>query len=158
MIIVLIISCIFSLVAITFATIAFIRYGEINKKYNIFMSGKDAESLEDFFIDMQKNVDYLVEQSNKNKDSIKKLNRITKKSFQKMGLYKYDAFNEKTGKRSFALALLDFTNTGIVITCQSVIEGVIIFVKEIDNGATKTKLGPEEEIALEIAMGQREKY
>lgn len=158
MVIVLIVSCIFSVIAIIFATVAFIRYGEINKKYNMFMLGKDAESLEDFFIDMQKNIDHLEEESVKNRESIKKLNRITKKSFQKMGFYKYDAFNEKTGKRSFALALLDFTNTGIVVTCQSVIEGAIIFVKEVDNGATKTKLGPEEEIALEIAMGQREKY
>jgi hypothetical protein len=75
-----------------------------------------------------------------------------------MGFYKYDAFEEKTGKRSFALAILDFTNSGFVITCQAHGDGTIIFIKEVEVGTTSTKLGPEEEKALEIAMGQRDKY
>lgn len=144
--------------AIIFAIVAYGKYDELNKRYEMFMTGKDAESLEDFFIDIQKNLDYLIEDNNRNKESIKKLNRITKRSFQKSGFYKYDAFEEKTGKRSFALALLDFTNTGFVITCQSLGDGTIIFIKNVESGATNTKLGPEEEKALEIAMGQRDKY
>ena len=96
--------------------------------------------------------------NNKNKDSIRKLNRLTKRSIQKVGFYKYDAFEEKTGKRSFALALLDFTNSGFVVTCQSLGDGTIIFIKEVEVGTTNTKLGPEEERALEIAMGQRNRY
>lgn len=147
-----------AVVAIVFAIVAYGRYDDLNKRYEMFMTGKDAESLEDFFLDIQKNLDYLVEDNNKNKESIKKLNRITKRSFQKYGFYKYDAFEEKTGKRSFALALLDFTNTGFVMTCQSLGDGTIVFIKNVDSGATNTKLGPEEEKALEIAMGQRDRY
>ena len=147
-----------SIVAIICSVIAFGKYSELNRKYDLFMSGRDAETLEEFFIDLQKDIDHLVEDNNKNKDSIRKLNRITKRSFQKLGFYKYDAFEEKTGKRSFALAMLDFTNTGLVITCQSLADGTIIFVKEVEAGTTSTKLGPEEEKALEIALGQRDKY
>lgn len=147
-----------SIVAIVFSTIAIGKYNDLSKRYNIFMTGRDAETLEEYFIDLQKDIDILVEDNNKNKDSIRKLNRITKRSFQKIGFYKYDAFEEKTGKRSFALALLDFTNSGFVVTCQSLGDGTIIFIKEIEVGTTSTKLGPEEEKALEIAMGQRDKY
>lgn len=147
-----------SIVAIVFSTIAIGKYNDLSKRYNIFMTGRDAETLEEYFIDLQKDIDMLVEDNNKNKDSIRKLNRITKRSFQKIGFYKYDAFEEKTGKRSFALALLDFTNSGFVVTCQSLGDGTIIFIKEIEVGTTSTKLGPEEEKALEIAMGQRDKY
>lgn len=147
-----------SIVAIVFSTIAIGKYNDLSKRYNIFMTGRDAETLEEYFIDLQKDIDMLVEDNNKNKDSIRKLNRITKRSFQKTGFYKYDAFEEKTGKRSFALALLDFTNSGFVVTCQSLGDGTIIFIKEIEVGTTSTKLGPEEEKALEIAMGQRDKY
>ena len=147
-----------SLASIAFALIAYGKYSELNKKYELFMTGRDAETLEEYFIDLQKDIDHLVEDNNKNKENIRKLNRITKRSFQKVGFYKYDAFEEKTGKRSFAIALLDFTNSGFVVTCQSLGDGTIIFIKEVEVGTTSTKLGPEEEKALEIAMGQRDRY
>lgn len=144
--------------AIVLSVIAYGRYNMLNKRFEIFMKGKDAETLEDFFVSLQNDLDYLVEDNRKNKESIKKLNRITKKSIQKIGLHRYDAFEEKTGKRSFTLALLDFTNSGFVVTCQSHESGTIIFIKEIDAGTTGTKLGPEEETALKIALGQKDKY
>ena len=147
-----------SIAAIIFSVIAFGRYSILEKKYQIFMKGKDAETLEDFFIALQKDLDFLVEDNNKNKESIRKLNRITKRSIQKVGFHRYDAFEEKTGKKSFALALLDFTNSGFVVTCQSLGDGTIIFLKEIEVGTTTSKLGPEEEKAVEIALGQRDKH
>ena len=54
--------------------------------------------------------------------------------------------------------MLDFTNSGFVVTCQSLGDGTIIFIKDVDVGTTTTKLGPEEQKALEIALGQRDKY
>lgn len=156
--IIIVILVAMSAAAIIFAIIAFGKYSELNKRYEMFMTGKDAESLEEYFLDLQQDIDHLIEDNNKNKDSIRKLNRITKRTFQKVGFYKYDAFEEKTGKRSFALALLDFTNTGFVVTCQSHGDGTIMFIKDVEVGTTSTKLGPEEEKALEIAMGQRNRY
>lgn len=156
--IIIIILMALSIAAIAFAIIAYGKYSDLNRRYEIFMTGRDAETLEEYFVDLQKDIDHLVEDNNRNKENIRKLNRITKRSFQKTGFYKYDAFNEKTGKRSFALALLDFTNSGFVVTCQSLGDGTIIFIKEIEVGTTSTKLGPEEEKALAIAMGQRDKY
>lgn len=147
-----------SIAAIIFSVISFGNYSRLQKRFEIFMKGKDAETLEDFFVSLQNDLDFLVEDNKKNKESIKKLNRITKRSFQKIGLHRYDAFEEKTGKRSFTLALLDFMSSGFVITCQSHGDGTIIFIKEIEVGTTNTKLGPEEEIALKIALGQKDKY
>lgn len=118
------------------------------------MSGKDAESLEDFFLDMQENVDHVIDETKKNKDNIKILNRVMKRSYQKYGIYKYDAFEEKTGKRSFAVALLDFTNTGFILTFQNIGESTLVYLKEVEVGNTRAKLGEEEQKALEIAMGQ----
>lgn len=147
-----------SIISIVFATISFGKYSDLKTKYDIFMRGRDAETLEEYFIDLQNDLDHLVDDNKKNKESIRKLNRITKRSFQKLGFYRYDAFEEKSGKRSFALAMLDFTNSGFVVTCQSLGDGTIIFLKEVEVGSTSTKLGPEEEKALEIALGQRDKY
>ena len=156
--IIIIILIALSIVSIVFATISYGKYDDLKKRYEIFMTGRDAETLEEYFIDLQKDIDHLVEDNNKNKESIRKLNRITKRSFQKLGFYRYDAFEEKSGKRSFALAMLDFTNSGFVVTCQSLGDGTIIFIKDVEVGTTTTKLGPEEEKALQIALGQRDKY
>lgn len=156
--IIIIILIALSIVSIIFATISYGKYDDLKKRYDIFMKGRDAETLEEYFIDLQNDMDHLIEDNNKNKESIRKLNRITKRSFQKLGFYKYDAFEEKSGKRSFALAMLDFTNSGFVVTCQSLGDGTIIFIKDVEVGTTTTKLGPEEEKALEIALGQRDKY
>lgn len=141
-------------VAIFLSVLNLIRLNTISKRYENFMSGKDAESLEDFFLDIQENVDHLIDETKKNKDNIKTLNRVMKRSYQKYGIYKYDAFEEKTGKRSFAIALLDFTNTGFVLTFQNIGESTLVYLKEVEVGNTRAKLGDEEQKALEIAMGQ----
>ncbi|MBP3201093.1 MAG: DUF4446 family protein [Lachnospiraceae bacterium] len=156
--VIIIILIALSIVSIVFSVISYGKYDDLKKRYDIFMKGRDAETLEEYFIDLQNDIDHLVEDNTKNKESIRKLNRITKRSFQKLGFYRYDAFEEKSGKRSFALAMLDFTNSGFVVTCQSLGDGTIIFIKDVDVGTTTTKLGPEEQKALEIALGQRDKY
>ena len=144
-----------TVISVVFSVISYGKYNELNKKYNLFMTGKDAESLEEFCMSLQNDIDYLMEDNHKNKESMKALNRITKNSFQKLGIHKYDAFDEKTGKRSFAMALLDFTNTGYVMTCQNNGMNTVKFLKAVDSGSTSVKLGPEEEIALVSAIGQQ---
>ena len=141
-------------VAIVVSVLNLIRINNLSRRYENFMSGKDAESLEDFFLDLQENVDHLIDETKKNKDNIKTVNRVMKRSYQKYGIYKYDAFEEKTGKRSFAIALLDFTNTGFVLTFQNIGESTLVYLKEVEVGNTRAKLGDEEQKALEIAMGQ----
>lgn len=143
-----------AIVAIFISVLNLIRINNLSRRYENFMSGKDAESLEDFFLDIQENVDHLIDETKKNKDNIKTLNRVVKRSYQKYGIYKYDAFQEKTGKRSFAIALLDFTNTGFVLTFQNIGESTLVYLKEVEVGNTRAKLGDEEQKALEIAMGQ----
>ena len=143
-----------AIVSIIISVLNLIRVNILTRRYENFMSGKDAESLEDFFLDLQENVDHLIEETKKNIDNVKIINRVMKRSYQKYGIYKYDAFEEKTGKRSFAIALLDFTNTGFILTFQNIGESTLVYLKEVEVGNTRAKLGDEEQKALEIAMGQ----
>lgn len=158
LLILFLIMIIITAIACAVSIIAFGKYAQLEKKYELFMTGKDAESLEEFFLDIQEDLDKLVEDNKRNKEIIKILNRTIKRTFQKVGIYKYDAFEEKTGKRSFAMALLDYTNTGMVLTFQSTMDGTIVFVKDVEAGATGVKLGPEEEKAMKIAMGEMDKF
>ena len=71
------------------------------------MSGKTAKSLEDTIIKRLDEVDELVAANSSNQKNIEELFANMKCSYQKVGLVKYDAFNEMGGKLSFSLAMLN---------------------------------------------------
>ena len=75
------------------------------------------------------------------------------KSYQKVGIVKYDAFNEMGGKLSFALAMLDNNNTGWILNAMHSREGCYTYVKEIVKGESYIELAEEEAAALMGAKG-----
>ena len=128
------------------------QISKLKKKYNKFMSGKNAKSLEDTLIKRLDQVDTLMEASKANEKSIKKLVADMKFTFQKVGLVKYDAFNEMGGKLSFSLALLNQTNDGFVLNAVHSREGCYTYIKEIVDGNSIIVLAEEEQEALKMAM------
>ena len=75
-----------------------------------------------------------------------------KYTFQKVGLIKYDAFNEMGGKLSFSLALLNETNDGFIINAMHSREGCYTYIKEVVDGNSIITLSEEEEEALQMAL------
>lgn len=117
------------------------------------MRGKDAETMEDIILDMVDELRDLRAEDRANKDSIRTLNRTFRSSFQKFGIVKYNAFKGMGGNLSFALAILDYTNSGFVMNCVHSREGCYLYIKEVDMGQTDIVLGSEEKEALEQALG-----
>ena len=79
-----------------------------------------------------------------------------KSTFQKVGLVKYDAFQEMGGKLSFSLALLNETNDGFIINAMHSREGCYTYIKEIIDGNSVITLADEEKEALDMAMHMNE--
>lgn len=125
----------------------------LSRKYDYFMRGKDAETMEDIILDMVDELRDLRAEDRANKDSIRTLNRTFRSSFQKFGIVKYNAFKGMGGNLSFALAVLDYTNSGFVMNCVHSREGCYLYIKEVDMGQTDIVLGSEEKEALEQALG-----
>ena len=128
------------------------QISKLKKKYNKFMSGKNAKSLEDTLIKRLDQVDTLMEANKANEKNIKKLFADMKFTIQKVGLVKYDAFNEMGGKLSFSLALLNQTNDGFVLNAVHSREGCYTYIKEIVDGNSIIVLAEEEQEALKMAM------
>ena len=80
-----------------------------------------------------------------------------KNTFQKVGLVKYDAFQEMGGKLSFSLALLNRKNNGFVLNSVHSSDGCYTYTKEIKEGKSDISLGEEEEQALMMAIGRENK-
>jgi len=143
--------------ALIIAVRANVKYTRLYKQYDYFMRGKDAETLEDYFVELQRHVENLEIEDQKNKEVMRILNKNIRASFQKFGLIKYNAFGGLGGNMSFAVALLDYTNTGFVINSVHSREGCFLYIKDVDAGTTEVELGSEEKLALEQALGYREK-
>ena len=90
----------------------------------------------------------------KNRLDIKEIFHMIQSNYQKVGIVKYDAFNEMGGKLSFALTLLDGNNSGWIINAMHSREGCYTYIKEIVRGQSYIELADEEAESLEQAIYQ----
>ncbi len=130
-----------------------VKYFKIKKRYDKFMQGKKATSLESDIENLFEDMKLLKSSVDKNKKDIRILYKNMEKTFQKIGIVKYDAFNQMGGQLSFSLALLDENNDGFILNSVHSSEGCYSYTKEIKNGASRISLGAEEGQALQKAMG-----
>ena len=129
-----------------------IQMSKLKKNYKIFMTGKNAKTLEDTLIKRLDQVDELMVASKANEKNIKALFQNMQLTYQKMGLVKYDAFHEMGGKLSFSLAMLDMKNNGFIISAMHTREGCYTYIKEIVDGNSIIVLSEEDQEALNQAM------
>ena len=83
------------------------KYNRLKNSYATFMKGKDGKSLEQSLKDKFEEAEAVLKFTKQNRTEIRELNRKLETNYQKVGIVKYDAFNEMGGKLSFALAMLD---------------------------------------------------
>lgn len=145
------------LILVILTIINIVQMRKLKKRYRIFMSGKDAKTLEDILTTRLDQVDSLIASNKKNEQSIQQIFNTMKYTFQKVGLIKYDAFNEMGGKLSFSLALLDQKNDGFIINAMHSREGCYTYIKEIIDGNSIIQLAEEEKEALNMAMDSGKK-
>lgn len=122
------------------------------KKYRIFMRGRDAVSLEKAFAQKFVEVDKLIEMSKVQGNEIRRIKEIQGRTANKIGIVKYDAFPDVGGRLSFALAMLDESDSGFVLNAIHGREGCYTYVKEIVKGESYIVLGQEEKEALRQAV------
>lgn len=141
------------LLVLTIVNISQMR--KLKKSYKVFMTGKNGKNLEETLIKRLGQVDSLLTANNENEKNIEELFDDMQHTYQKMGLIKYDAFNEMGGKLSFSLAMLDVKNNGFIINAMHTREGCYTYIKEIVDGNSIIVLSEEEKEALSRAMGNK---
>lgn len=130
------------------------KTGNLKKRLDKFVSGKDGKSLEQEIVSLFEDNKFLKNITEKNKKDISTLYKNMESAYQKMGLVKYDAFNQMGGQLSFCLALLDENNNGFIFNSVHSTEACYSYTKEIKQGESTISLGKEEEEALAMAMGE----
>lgn len=132
---------------------------KISNKYNKFMkkigNGKNIEEdLEKF---MNK-VDQVGKQNSEIISLCKNLDEDVSKCIQKIGIVRYSAFKDTGSDLSFAVALLDEKNNGIVFNGIYSREMSNIYAKPVENGNSTYTLSEEEIQAIEKAIKSNDIY
>lgn len=128
------------------------RIGRLERKYKMFMRGKDGQSLEKVFVRKFAEIDKLMEANEIHVHDIKMLKKNSDKMYSKYGVEKYDAFDDMGGKLSFVLAMLDKENTGIILNAIHSRDNCFLYMKEIVKGESYVMLSQEEVEALRKAV------
>jgi hypothetical protein len=77
-------------------------------------------------------------------------------SVRRVGLLRYDAFEDVGGRLSFSCALLDEHGNGVVLTSINGRQETRVYAKPVSGGTSSHNLSMEEEEAIRRALGQRE--
>mgnify|MGYP001650515091 FL=1 len=144
----------FSLILLILVLVSLVKIHKLQKKYDVFMRGKNAKSLEESLVFRMDQADELVEANAANERNIKNLSDKAAVTFQKYGLIKYNALDQMGGKLSFSLAMLTREDNGFIINVVHSREGCYSYIKEIIDGRSITTLGKEEAEALRKALGK----
>lgn len=68
-------------------------------------------------------------------------------------MVRYDAYGEMSGEQSSSVALLDARRSGVVVSSISHRDQARVYVKQILEGESEIQLSPEEQEAIESALG-----
>lgn len=132
---------------------------KLNKKYEKFIkklgNGKNIEEdLENFMY----KVDRVEKQNAEIKVFCNNLEEDLTKCIQKTGIVRYSAFKDTGSDLSFALALLDEKNNGVVLNGIYSREMSNIYAKPVKNGISSYTLSNEEVKAIDKAINSNNIY
>lgn len=134
--------------------LVFVMMGNIrsrNKQIKRLLSGTQAGDLEDIIMKRFAEMDAVKNNSKRLTKEHKEIQSSLSSCVSKLGLVKYNAFEGMGGNLSFALAILDSDNDGVVLNCMHSREGCFNYAKEIIGGEAYVALSDEEKEAIERA-------
>jgi hypothetical protein len=85
-------------------------------------------------------------------DALEAASRV---AVSRVGLVRFNPFEDTGGNQSFALALLDAAGDGVVVSSLHARSGTRIYAKAIRAGRATTALSEEEADAVRQALGER---
>ena len=149
-------------IVIILVTICFILNAVNSSKINTLMQYSDEGDIISALRDYYDKVEDLSNTINDSSDAVlmSRLGECEQNSnisIKKIGIVNFDAFDDVTGSMSFALALLNNNNDGIILTSLYGHNSCNTYIREVTEGETPVKLLSEEKEALEKAKNKLKK-
>jgi len=141
------------LVLFILCIVLFVKLNKQKKKYDFFMGAnrRPSHNLEMKIEKYYETSKAIEDKYGKLLDMVTDMDKTMKSNIQKVGLIRYNPFDEMGGNLCFALALLDGEDNGIVLNGIHSRTGSFTYAKPIQMGVSIYMLSEEEIKAVEMA-------
>ncbi|MEG6584421.1 DUF4446 family protein [Dendrosporobacter sp. 1207_IL3150] len=93
-----------------------LKLSKMNKRYRKMMQGAEGANLEQLLMNHIDEVRQVVDKVEYLSTEYKRIDKVSKACIQKLGVVRFNAFEDTGSDLSFAVALLDANNNGVVIS------------------------------------------
>jgi hypothetical protein len=140
-------------IAIGFAWWTWIKVKRVRDAQRLLLGG-GRRDLVDFAVSLQGRIDDLNRAVDEVAAGLSRIDRRVDGTVTNTSIVRYDAYEDTGGHQSASVAMLDSARTGIVITAIQGRDYARIYMKELERGRASVALSPEEQEAVERAMGR----
>ena len=116
--------------------------------------GGGRKDLVDFAVSLQARIDDLHRAVDEVAAGLARVDRRVDATVANTSIVRYDAYEDTGGHQSASLALLDAARSGLVLTAIQGRDYARIYMKELERGTASVALSPEEQEAVDRAMGR----
>ena len=142
-----------AVVALLLAAWIWLRVQRLRAGQEVLLGGGKGD-LVDFAVSLQGRIDDLHRAVDEVAAGLVRVDRRTDESVRNVSIVRYDAYEDTGGHQSASLALLDAARSGVVVTAIQGRDYARIYMKELNRGRASVALSPEEQEAVERAMGR----
>ena len=148
---ILLYSGIFNILALAMILIQGSKLSKLDKKCSSLARGVDNQSLEEIIHKYYEKVDQADIRVNQMNKKLEVMDERLLKCVQKVGVVRYNAFDDTGGELSFSIALLDDQHNGFIITSIYGRSNSAMYAKPVKKGKASYALSAEEMQALDRA-------
>ena len=131
-----------------------LKLNYMKKRYRKMMAGVDGANLERMLMGYIDEVKKVVEKNEQLDAENKRIDALLQTAITRVGVVRFRAFDDMGSDLSYAVALLDSHNNGVILSSIFGREDSRSYVKPIEKGISSYTMTEEEEKALHDAMAQ----
>jgi hypothetical protein len=132
---------------------AWIKVKRVRDAQRLLLGG-GRRDLVDFAVSLQARIDDLHRAVDEVAAGLARIDRRVDGTVTNTSIVRYDAYEDTGGHQSASVAMLDSARTGVVVTAIQGRDYARIYMKELERGRASVALSPEEQEAVDRAMGR----
>lgn len=130
-----------------------VRMGRLVKYYRTMLTGTEGKNLEEMLHLCSRQSQEAANKVEQILALVQNLDNKMNGCLQRVGMVRFNAFEDIGGEMSFALAILDENSTGFIISNIYGRQESHVYLRPVKQGKSVCFLLPEEEKALQEALG-----
>ena len=146
-------GCAVGAVGLMLAWLSWVKVRRVREAQKLLLAG-GRKDIVDFAVSLQGRIDDLHGAVDEVAAGLARVDRRVDETLTNMAIVRYDAYEDTGGHQSASVAMLDSGRSGVVMTAIQGRDYARIYMKELEQGRASVALSPEEQEAVERAMGR----